>query len=64
MVQKDLHRITPRRKSGQGRGRRSFNGMALDIPTAAEFIGCTDKTLRARVARRTVPFRKFQGRII
>ena len=59
-----MHRITPRKKSGQGRGRRGMNGYSLDVTSAREFLGWTEKTLRARVARRQVPFRKFGGRII
>ncbi len=57
-------RIPPHKRLGQGRGRRSFDGITLDVSMSAEFLGWTEKTVRARVARRQVPFRKFGGRII
>ncbi len=44
--------------------RRHFNGELLDIATASQLLGCSEKTLRARIARRLVPFRKFSGRIV
>ena len=36
----------------------------LYVDGAAQLLGQTSKAIRARVARRTVPFRKFQGRVI
>lgn len=44
--------------------RRSFNGSLLDIAKASQLLGCSEKLLRARVARRLVPFRRFSGRIV
>ena len=43
---------------------RRFNGELLDISAASQLLGCSQKTLRARVSRRLVPFRKFSGRIL
>ena len=44
--------------------RRVINGDLLDIASASQLLGCTQKMLRARVARRVVPFRKLGGRIV
>jgi hypothetical protein len=44
--------------------RRQFNGELLDITAAGLLLECSENTLRARVARRLVPFRKFSGRIV
>lgn len=43
---------------------RSFKGELLDVATASQLLGCSEKTLRARVSRRLVPFRKFSGRVV
>jgi hypothetical protein len=44
--------------------RKPINGQLLDIATASQLLGCTERFLRARVARRLVPFRKLGGRIM
>lgn len=44
--------------------RRKFDGVVLDVSTAACFTGMSEKTVRARVARRCLPFRRFGGRIV
>lgn len=36
----------------------------LDVRRAAAILGETENALRARVARRTVPYRKLGGRIV
>ncbi len=43
---------------------RRISGEILGVREAAELLGVTDNMLRARVARRLVPFRKWSGRII
>jgi excisionase family DNA binding protein len=48
----------------RGAGQRRLNGALLDVRHAAQFLGVTEKTLRARVARRVVPFRRFGGRVV
>ena len=35
----------------------------LDVPSAAELLGMTQKAVRQRVARRMIPVRKWGGRI-
>jgi hypothetical protein len=44
--------------------RRAINGELIDIASASQLLGCSQKSLRARVARRIVPFRRFGGRIV
>jgi hypothetical protein len=57
--------ITPPKKlKGQGRGPRKFAGTILDVKTVAELYGGSEKFWRGRVANRSVPFRKWRGRII
>lgn len=45
-------------------GPRSFNGVALDVRGAAAFLGTTDKTVRAMVERKLLPYRRLNSRII
>lgn len=54
----------PQKRPGQAHGRRSFNGELLDVSAAATFLGSSEKVVRARVARRLLPFRRFGGRIV
>ena len=44
--------------------RRAINGDLLDIASASQLLGCSQKMMRARLARRIVPFRKLGGRIV
>ena len=39
-------------------------GQVLDVASTASFLGVTEKAVRARVARRLIPFRKWGGRIV
>jgi len=43
---------------------RSFKGELLDIAAASQLLGCSQKTLRARVARRIIPYRKLGKRVV
>jgi excisionase family DNA binding protein len=36
----------------------------LDVPGAAKLLGLTERSIRARVARHQLPFRRLGGRII
>lgn len=56
--------MPPRKKAGQGLGPRTIAGAMLDLRGGAAFLGLTEKMLRARVARRLIPFRRFGGRIV
>ena len=54
----------PKKRAGQATGRRSLNGELLDVHHGATFLGSSEKTLRARVDRRTIPFRRFGARVV
>jgi hypothetical protein len=41
----------------------SFQGEILDVTSAATFLGISEKSLRARVARRMIPFKRWGGRV-
>jgi hypothetical protein len=51
---KDNH---ARRKS------ETLPGEILDVSAAAAFLGISEKGLRARVARRMIPFKRWGGRV-
>lgn len=44
--------------------RRTFDGALLDISKASQLLGCSERSLRARVARHTIPFRKLDSRVV
>ncbi len=50
--------MTPKPRS------RRLDGELLDVAGAAALLGCSQKMLRARVARQLVPFRKWSGRVL
>jgi excisionase family DNA binding protein len=43
---------------------RRFDGSLLDVKHAAQLLGTTPKSLRARIARRTIPFNRLGGRVL
>jgi hypothetical protein len=54
----------PRKRAGQPTGRRRFDGELLDVAGAAGLLGVTEKAVRGRVARRVLPHRKLNGRVV
>jgi hypothetical protein len=44
-------------------GPRAFQGEILDVASASAFLGISEKSLRARVARRMIPFKRWGGRV-
>jgi DNA-binding XRE family transcriptional regulator len=47
------------------KGTRRIKGeLSIDVSEAADFIGCSGKGIRCRVARGTIPYRRIGGRII
>ena len=54
----------PRKQVGQGLGPRTINGAVLDVRSAAEFLGTTEKTLRGMIDRQLVPFRRLNSRVV
>lgn len=57
-------RKPPRRRAGQGQGPRRFRGKVLDVASLSERCGWSEKTTRARVSRRLLPFHRWGGRIV
>ncbi len=43
---------------------KQFTGELLDVRGAAQVFGCTERSIRARVARRVIPFRRLGGRVV
>lgn len=54
----------PRKQPGQGLGPRRIDGACLDVRGAAVFLGMTEKTTRGMIARRLIPFRRLNSRIV
>ncbi|MDA2911411.1 helix-turn-helix domain-containing protein [Nitrospiraceae bacterium AH_259_D15_M11_P09] len=48
----------PPKQAGKATGPRRFNGQVLDVHEAAALLGASEKFVRARVARRLLPFRQ------
>ena len=63
-TEKLAQRKPPPRKTGQGKGPRRFTGNLLDVAGLAEEQGMTQNTIRARVERGVLPYRKWGGRIV
>jgi hypothetical protein len=57
-------RKPPTKQKDTRRGRRKIEGEILDVAAGSGLLGITQKSLRARVARREVPFRRFVSRIV
>jgi hypothetical protein len=54
----------PRKHSDCTADRPGSSEEVFDVSGAAAFTGETDKAIRARVARRSIPFRRWGGRIV
>jgi hypothetical protein len=54
----------PLKLPGKQTGRRRFGGELLDIAGGAELLGIFEKTLRGRISRGTIPYRRWGGRVI
>lgn len=51
-------------KDNRGQSKsQTLPGEILDVSAAALFLGITEKGLRARVARRMIPFKRWGGRV-
>lgn len=40
------------------------DGLLLDVRGAAQLLACTEKSIRARISRKILPYRKLSGRIV
>jgi excisionase family DNA binding protein len=54
----------PLKRAGVKTGRRRFTGAVRDVAGIAEYLGGTEKTIRAGVARHLIPHRRLGGRIL
>src|SRR5262245_23852843 len=61
---KPVARTPPPKRAGHATGRRRFDGEVLDVAAGAAFLGTTEKAVRARVARRLLPHRRLNGRVV
>jgi hypothetical protein len=57
-------RPPPKKKAGQAKKPRRFDGEFRDTATQAKAWGLTEKCLRSQVARGLIPYRRLGGRII
>ena len=44
--------------------RKTINGQLLDVANAAELLGVSQRSLRARVRRKLIPYRKLDHRVV
>jgi excisionase family DNA binding protein len=54
----------PKKKNGDARGPRRFNGALMDVASAAAYFGATEGWVRSQVSRGRLRARKLGGRII
>ena len=57
-------RPPPKKQKDVKTGPRRIAGKVLDVATQAQYLGETEKQLRAQIARGIIPYRKLGGRII
>jgi excisionase family DNA binding protein len=58
-----MRKAPPAKKAGQATGPRKIDGARMDVASAAEYLGCTVKTLRAHIARGLIPYKRWGGRL-
>ncbi|MEE8176744.1 MAG: helix-turn-helix domain-containing protein [Acidobacteriota bacterium] len=59
-----MRKAPPKKRPGQGKGPRTLNGEVMDKAAVADFLGCSKKTVDARIDRGLLPHRKWGGRTI
>ncbi len=59
-----MRKTPPKKRTGQGLGPRRINGASMDVHSAADFLGWTQKRVRNKADRGLIPYRKDGGRII
>ncbi len=57
-------RTPPKKQDGQAKGPRTLNGEVMDKRATADFVGCSIKTVDARIERGLIPHRTWGGRVI
>ena len=64
MTDEPTKRVPPKKKTGQAKKPRRFNGDVKDVASEALALGITEKTLWSRVKRRRIPYHKDHGRVV
>ena len=60
-----LHGKPRQKRAAPARDSKAFREEMLDVSGATVFLGLrSEKALRARIARRSIPFRRWGGRIV
>jgi Helix-turn-helix domain len=59
-----MNRKPPKKKAGQAKRPRRFDGAVKDVAGEALELGITQKCLRSQVARGLIPYRRLGGRIV
>ncbi len=57
-------RTPPKKQHRQAKGPRTFNGEVMDKAALADYLGCSKKTVDARIDRGLLPHRKWGGRVV
>ncbi len=61
---KEKRKDPPKKQPGTCKGPRRIDGSIFDVSTCALRLGISEKTVRSKVRRGLLPFRKYSGRII
>ena len=59
-----MKKLPPKKRPGMGTGPRTICGAALDVRSAAAFLGTSEKALRGMIDRQLVPYRRLNSRIV
>jgi hypothetical protein len=59
-----MNRKPPKKRAGQAKRPRRFDGALWDIATAAQRLGETPKQARSQIARGLLPHRRLGGRVV
>jgi len=59
-----MRKAPPKKKQDQAKGPRKIGGEILGVRELAESLGVPQHMIRARVARRQIPYKRWGGRII
>jgi excisionase family DNA binding protein len=59
-----MRKPPPHKKNGQAVGRRAIHGELLGVREAAQLLGVSEHTVRARIRRNLLPFCRWGSRIV
>ncbi len=52
------------RRSDSPPMQRDPSSLLVDVKDAAQLLGCSEKSIRARIARQTIPYKKLGKRVL